>query len=207
MAIIRITTPDGDRLRNTRTGKLAGRPPRKPRIPKVSPTSSASLTEAVSGEPDSVEKNYDKFITNNARGLQTQDASKFTEEQIESLFDLVVRDSIVAYHFLALIPKGSKLSNCVKAGWIQWHKYEGEEGRITHVEVAPEYRRKGLATFLYKYACQISEETGIIPPRHHEVRTREGDAWAISLGEPLPLLACGNCGEGGHYESDCASGE
>jgi hypothetical protein len=59
MAIERITTPDGDKLRDTRTGKLAGSPPTKPLIPTVNqaPTIKGKIEVVVSlDEPSPVGK-------------------------------------------------------------------------------------------------------------------------------------------------------
>lgn len=55
-------------------------------------------------------------------------------------------------------------------------------GLITSVYVAPEYRRRKVATALY-HACQAHTGVELIhqPP---ELRTPDGDAWAYAVGGP-----------------------
>jgi GNAT superfamily N-acetyltransferase len=54
--------------------------------------------------------------------------------------------------------------------------------RIETVQVAPEFQRQGVATALYDYAGRRLGE----PPKHSSDRSDKGDAWAKSVGGPLP---------------------
>jgi GNAT superfamily N-acetyltransferase len=56
-----------------------------------------------------------------------------------------------------------------------------QHGKIAAVEVSPRHQRKGLATAMYQHA----ERTGITPV-HNQIRTKEGDAWAQSVGGAIP---------------------
>ena len=89
--------------------------------------------------------------------------------------------------------------NCV--GYITWHGRD--DGVIAHIEVNPEMRRMGLATELYNLASLVSIRKGLYPPKHNAVRSRLGNAWAESTNMPLPLIACEDCGDEGHYEDEC----
>jgi len=54
---------------------------------------------------------------------------------------------------------------------------------IDHIEVHPALRRRRIATDLYCF----TREAGI-PLAHSPARSKAGDLWARSLGEPLPAL-------------------
>jgi len=59
---------------------------------------------------------------------------------------------------------------------------------ITHIEVYdPNNTRKGIATAMWEHGHRLAEENTHIPkPKHSSDRTREGDAWARSVGGHLP---------------------
>lgn len=71
-----------------------------------------------------------------------------------------------------------------QVGYVWWmHK----TSRIHDIKVEPDYRRKGIATALWREAQRVALVTrGVKPPRHSPGRTDDGDAWARSLGERLP---------------------
>ena len=69
-------------------------------------------------------------------------------------------------------------------GMINWAG--GGKGQIEKIFVAPEHRRKGIATALLGESRRIAKEKDILPPAHSERRSEAGDAWAKSLKEPLP---------------------
>lgn len=56
-----------------------------------------------------------------------------------------------------------------------------DHGEIWGVEVAQHYRRKGIATAMYKEAKRRN-----IPIKHSSVRTDAGDAWAKKVGGEVP---------------------
>jgi len=51
-------------------------------------------------------------------------------------------------------------------------------GEIAHVEVDDAHQRQGVATALWNHAEKLGLE-----PRHSDVMTKEGRAWAKSLGK------------------------
>lgn len=62
---------------------------------------------------------------------------------------------------------------------LQWHALSGE---ILHLWVRRSHQRQGLATRLYRRAQLMTHDF----LQHSEWRTADGEAWAQSLGEPLP---------------------
>jgi GNAT superfamily N-acetyltransferase len=59
--------------------------------------------------------------------------------------------------------------------------------RIGNVEVKPEFQRQGIATGMLEHARLLAELNTRIPqPKHSNDRTTAGDAWARSVGGPLP---------------------
>ena len=67
----------------------------------------------------------------------------------------------------------------VNVGRIQW---VSDSGEIVHLYVTRESRRQGVATRLFH---KSSREYGVT---HSGQRTRDGEAWARSLGTELPPL-------------------
>jgi GNAT superfamily N-acetyltransferase len=59
---------------------------------------------------------------------------------------------------------------------------EPDAGMIGYVYVAPEVRRRGIATALLTAADAYAERYGLPAPRHTEDRSPSGDAWARSVG-------------------------
>ena len=69
-------------------------------------------------------------------------------------------------------------------GVFQWHHKTGE---ILNVTVDSDHQRQGIATQMYRHAHEISaNEQGVVPPKHSDDRTDQGDSWAKSLGERVP---------------------
>jgi len=67
-----------------------------------------------------------------------------------------------------------------EVGHLQWHP----EGEIQDVHVDETHRRKGVATGMLRYA----EGLGVAKPKHSELRSEEGDAWARAVGGHIPEL-------------------
>lgn len=67
-------------------------------------------------------------------------------------------------------------------GVLEW----AGSGHIENVKVFAEHRRKGIATALLNESRRVAQEKGLESPRHSARRSESGDAWARSLGEPLP---------------------
>ena len=84
------------------------------------------------------------------------------------------------------LPQGGR-----RVGFMEWEKSEGFEPstEISEIEVDPDHRRKGLATAALRHSQGVARASkGVIPlPSHSPNRTPEGDAWARSTGDPLPL--------------------
>ena len=59
-------------------------------------------------------------------------------------------------------------------------------GEIDRLWVAEDHRRQGLATHLYNYTKQMSEEMGVPGPKHSPRMTRAGLEWAKSVGGQMP---------------------
>lgn len=78
-------------------------------------------------------------------------------------------------------------------GWMQWKDSTGE---IDHILVNWDSRRKGIATMLWNRAHELAAERGITAPRHSARRSREGNAWAKSVGGDLPRKKPGEYGPG-----------
>jgi hypothetical protein len=58
---------------------------------------------------------------------------------------------------------------------------------IEHVLVDPDSQRQGIATAMWNEGQRLATENQRIPkPRHSPDRTNAGDAWARSVGGPLP---------------------
>lgn len=70
-------------------------------------------------------------------------------------------------------------------GYIEWDKDTGE---IEKVFVGKPYRRQGLGTELWELAVKHAEKHGTVEPEHSSRRTKEGDAFARSIGGHIPDL-------------------
>jgi GNAT superfamily N-acetyltransferase len=66
-------------------------------------------------------------------------------------------------------------------------EWMNDDGQISHLDVKPEYRRKGLATKLFQKARELSEkDDSIASPQHSPMRSEDGDAWARAIGGNIP---------------------
>jgi GNAT superfamily N-acetyltransferase len=70
-------------------------------------------------------------------------------------------------------------------GYIEWDKSTGE---IEKVFVGKPYRRQGLGTHLWELAVERAEKHGAAHPEHSSRRSKEGDAFARSIGGYIPDL-------------------
>jgi hypothetical protein len=77
-------------------------------------------------------------------------------------------------------PVDNELDN---VGWMQWDDHSGE---IQHIMVNHDRRREGIGTALWNRAQSLASERNITAPVHSKSRTKEGDAWAKSFGQPIP---------------------
>ncbi len=70
-------------------------------------------------------------------------------------------------------------------------------GMVLAFRVDPNYRRRGIGTFLWKVAGELANTHGWVAPRHNVHRTGSGDAFARSVGGVVPELEDGEFGEAG----------
>jgi len=69
-------------------------------------------------------------------------------------------------------------------GHLEWDI--SSDGGIVYIEVRQEWRRRGIATALFRVATETSEVRGWPHPRFTQERTADGDGWATFLGaEPV----------------------
>lgn len=68
-------------------------------------------------------------------------------------------------------------------GYLRWRKEgDGREFMIDMIKVERPYRRRGIATRLLSEAQKIEPRV-----RHSSIRTEDGDLWAKSTGDPVPV--------------------
>lgn len=68
-----------------------------------------------------------------------------------------------------------------QVGGISWNRTSGE---IESIGIEKGYQRQGLATELYNLAVALSDSPVDLPrPKHSLVRSPDGDAWALSVGD------------------------
>jgi GNAT superfamily N-acetyltransferase len=81
-------------------------------------------------------------------------------------------------------------SHIIKANFqgtpIGFLKWDAGHGEVTDLEVRDSHRRKGVATEMWNQAKAHSAANGLISPQHSSARTRQGSAWANSLGKDRP---------------------
>ncbi len=65
-----------------------------------------------------------------------------------------------------------------RVGDLVWY---GTTGTIHHIDVEQEYTRQGIATAMWEWGQEMSPK-----PKHSGDRTPMGDAWARSVGGPIP---------------------
>lgn len=70
-------------------------------------------------------------------------------------------------------------------GYIEWDKSNGE---VEKIYVGRPYRRLGIATHLWELAVDWAKEHNELEPEHSSRRTKEGDAFARSIGGRIPHL-------------------
>lgn len=66
------------------------------------------------------------------------------------------------------------------------------EGVVDNLHVDSNLQRRGLATRMWNYAQQLSEQDPTIPPiKHSNRRSKAGDSWARKVGGDIPPLKDG----------------
>ena len=66
-------------------------------------------------------------------------------------------------------------------------KMRWSSNSIRGIHVEPEHQRQGIATALWNQGQSLASENKSIPaPKHSRDRTKDGDAWARSVGGRLP---------------------
>ena len=72
------------------------------------------------------------------------------------------------------------LDDLVVVGSMKWDS--DDDGEVAMIQVHPGWRRRGVATALWRVAVEIVESQGWAAPQHSPQRTAEGDAWARTMG-------------------------
>jgi GNAT superfamily N-acetyltransferase len=70
-------------------------------------------------------------------------------------------------------------------GYIEWGN---EDGEIEKVFVGRPYRRQGVGTHLWDLAVEWAMKNNAVEPEHSSGRSKEGDAFARSIGGYIPDL-------------------
>lgn len=70
-------------------------------------------------------------------------------------------------------------------GYIEWDKDDGETEKIY---VGEPYRRKGIASHIWEVATDWAKANKQLPPEHSSRRSKEGEAFAQSIGGYIPNL-------------------
>jgi GNAT superfamily N-acetyltransferase len=80
----------------------------------------------------------------------------------------------------------ARTSDGKRVGELGLHKF-GSTASISWITVHPDWRRKGIATAMWKHANDLHNQ-GILEkkPEMSGFRTIDGDNWAKSLGEDIP---------------------
>ena len=72
-----------------------------------------------------------------------------------------------------------------QVGYIEWSMDDGE---VVKIYVSDKLRRKGVASHLWEYATDYSENHNYAPPEHSSRRSYEGEMFAQSVGGHVPRL-------------------
>lgn len=76
----------------------------------------------------------------------------------------------------------AKVGDYNEVGYLQWNS---RDGHIERVSVAPQLRRKGIATAMLAHANQAAQEHGLVSPLHDpNDQTKSGKKWAKAVGGP-----------------------
>jgi ribosomal protein S18 acetylase RimI-like enzyme len=75
------------------------------------------------------------------------------------------------------------ISGAQQVGTMKWNA-----AGVQSLEVSHELRRRGVATALWGEGQRLAQQKKgrIVTPKHSAQRTNAGDAWARSVGGPLP---------------------
>jgi ribosomal protein S18 acetylase RimI-like enzyme len=65
-------------------------------------------------------------------------------------------------------------------GSLDW---DAKTGEVEFIHVHPNYRRKGVATSMWKHAKANAESMGMVEPTHSEDISEQGKAWAEKVGD------------------------
>ena len=101
---------------------------------------------------------------------------QFHYEKVEGVEGAEAMDGGTYHQVIARHPETGE-----QMGHLAW-----DDTSVHGLGTAPAYRRQGVATKMWQHANQLAAQ-GIAPaPRHSSIRTKEGDAWARSVGGDLP---------------------
>ena len=72
------------------------------------------------------------------------------------------------------------LDELVGVGSLKWDTFDN--GEIADVFVLPDWQHQGIATRMFRLAEHLAQQEGWHTPTRARIRTKDGDAWARSLG-------------------------
>ena len=110
---------------------------------------------------------------------------------LENAYNIIIRDSFdwdLLKHKVSTDEYGMHridlFNNFGAVGYLEWE----EDGEVNKIYIGDKLRRKGLGTYLWDLATELSEKEGWQPPEHSSRRTEAGDAFAQSIGGYIPRL-------------------
>lgn len=138
-------------------------------------------------DPRAFDKNASKKAT--AREAMRNKIEKQMEDLIKDMRDSKARASEpkIDYSFYKPLKRHRVEIKDSEGKTIASMEWMNEDGQISHLDVKPEYRRRGLATKLFRQAQKLSEkDNSIAAPQHSPMRSEDGDAWARAIGGFIP---------------------
>ena len=130
------------------------------------------------------------------KGKKTHSPSRLNDVQFRMIYQKPISEGgdhtidLRAVYFTPVRDKetskliGTEAVTDLTAGEMSWD----HRGVLQQIQVDPNWRRKGAATKMWRYAQGLSQaKPNAIPaPVHSEERTPKGDKWAKSTGDPVP---------------------
>jgi DNA polymerase III epsilon subunit-like protein len=138
-------------------------------------------------DPRAFDKNASKKAT--AREAMRNKIEKQMEDLIKDMRDAKARASEpkMDYSFYKPLKRHRVEIKDDEGKTIASMEWMNEDGQISHLDVKPDYRRRGLATKLFRHAQKLSEkDSSIAAPQHSPMRSEDGDAWARAIGGFIP---------------------
>lgn len=81
-----------------------------------------------------------------------------------------------------------KISLSNKSGAVGYIEWDIDDGEVQKIYVGIPYRRLGVGTHLWELATDWANDNDAVAPEHSSKRSRDGDAFAQSIGGHIPDL-------------------